>query len=55
MGISNVLLVLKISVLSKLVQNFVMVMDFAIMEFAYALQDMIQPRIVNFIPVILIA
>ena len=55
MGISNVLLVLKISVLSKLVQNFVMVMDFAIMEFAYALQDMIRLRIVNFIPVILIA
>ena len=55
MGLLNVLLVLKISVLFKLVPNIVMAMEYAITEFAYALQDMIQPRIVNFIPVILIA
>jgi hypothetical protein len=55
MGLLNVLLVLKISVLFKLVPNIVMAMEYAIMEFVYALQDMIPPHIVNYTPVTLIA
>jgi hypothetical protein len=55
MGLLNVLPVLKISVLSKLVQNIVMVMEYAIMEFAYALQVIILLHFVKLISVILIA
>jgi hypothetical protein len=47
MGLLNVLQVLKISVQFKLVQNIVMVMGYAIMEYAYALQGMIQNYFVN--------
>jgi hypothetical protein len=55
MGLLNVLLVLKISVLFKLVPNFVMEMEYAIMEFVYVLQDINLLHFVKLLAAILIA
>ena len=55
MGLLNVLLVLKISVLFKLVPNIVMAMEYAIMEFVYVLQDINLLHFVKLLAAILIA
>jgi hypothetical protein len=55
MELLNVLLVLKISAQSKLVQITVMVMEYAITEFAYVHRDIIRIQIVKLISAMIIA